>query len=219
MPFTRETLEISGYRGEPVPNTFTRQAGDTSHLAIVLPGRGYTAQMPLLYYATDMLTNIGADILLVEYAYTKKPGFNELPDDEKQRWFLEDVTAAYRAAIVQRNYGRITIIGKSLGTLAMGYLLTTIPELGGAEAVWITPLLHNETLCEQIERWAGHSLFAVGTADPEHDHARFHQLQRVTRGEAVVVRGADHSLEIPGNTLASLKAVESVIHGLNTFLT
>ena len=43
------SLSISGYRNEPVPNTFIRQDHTAQHLAILLPGYAYRATMPLLF--------------------------------------------------------------------------------------------------------------------------------------------------------------------------
>ena len=53
--YTYNTLSITGYEGKPVSNTFMRQRDATSHAAIILPGLGYTAQMPLLFYTGNHL--------------------------------------------------------------------------------------------------------------------------------------------------------------------
>ena len=60
----------------------------------------------------------------VEYAYNKHPNFHTLPEVERDRWLLADTTAAWRAGLGQRIYERVVLIGKSLGTLAMGHVLT-----------------------------------------------------------------------------------------------
>lgn len=123
MAYAAEHLEIVGHCGDPVPNTFWRQRGETAHVGVVLPGAGYTCQMPLLYYPTRLLLGAGADVLQVEYAYLGQAAFRALPDDEQERRFFADVEAALRTGAAQRAYGRLTLVGKSLGTLAMGHLL------------------------------------------------------------------------------------------------
>ena len=40
-------LSILGHHGVPVPHTFYRQDDDTEHLAMILPGLGYSCDMPL----------------------------------------------------------------------------------------------------------------------------------------------------------------------------
>jgi len=58
-------IEIRGYRGEAVPHRFFEQEGGADHLAVILPGRGYTAQMPLLFYPVELLLARGADVLVL----------------------------------------------------------------------------------------------------------------------------------------------------------
>src|SRR3712207_7235214 len=43
---------------------------------------------------------------------------------ERNRWFFDDVAAACEAGLGQLPDSRVTLVGKALATLAMGYLLT-----------------------------------------------------------------------------------------------
>ena len=216
--FSFSTLTITGYNDEPVPHTFVRQEAEATHVAILLPGAGYTAYMPLLYYPMRMLLDLGADVLRVEYAYTGREEYEALPGGERIRWLLSDATAACRAALAQRSYQRVTLIGKSLGTLAMGHLLATEAALSQAQAIWLTPLLWNERLRAQMRQAKPRSLFAVGSADPYSDLSHLAEVQEITGGEAVVIKGADHSLEIEGDVMQSLQAIEQVMGAVRTFL-
>jgi hypothetical protein len=213
-----KTLEINGYRGAPVPHTFFQQEKEADHLAILLPGVGYSAHMPLLYYPLRLSLDLGADALRVEYAYAARAEYGALSAQEQARWLLTDVTAACRAALAQRRYREITLVGKSLGTLAMGHLLTAEPDLSRAQAIWLTPLLWNEPLRTQIQRARPRSLFAIGTADTHYNAAYLAELKAATGGEAVVVEGANHSLEIAGDVMGSLRALERVMRAVQAFL-
>jgi hypothetical protein len=44
------------------------------------------------------------------------------------------------------------------------------------------------------------------------------QMQVATVGEAVVVTNADHGIDIPGDPIASVRAVERVVEALSRFL-
>lgn len=206
-----ESLEIAGYRGEPVPNTFFRQDRDTDHLAIILPGIGYTCQAPLLFYSSRLLLQWDADVLLVEYAYNRRPDFSSLPEDQQERWYFADVAASCQAALQQRPYRRVTLVGKSLGTLGMGYLVSTEPALRDAWGIWLTPLLRNDELREQIKGWGGMSLFVIGTRDPHYDRRLLDEVQSATGGDVLVVDGGDHILEVSGDVWKSLVALDRVI--------
>jgi hypothetical protein len=213
-----ERLDVIGYHDESVPHTFFRQEDETDHLAILVPGGRYTAHMPLLYYPMRLLLTLGADALRIEYAYMDRAEYQALPPAERMRWLFTDVTAASRAALAQRPYHQVTLVGKSLGTLAMGHLLTTENALQKAQAIWLTPLLWNDLWRSQVQRARPRSLFASGTADPHYDAAHLAELQAATDGQAVLVEGANHSLEIEGDVMASLQALEQVVQAVQTFL-
>jgi predicted alpha/beta-hydrolase family hydrolase len=215
---TTTTLSILGNRGEAVPNRFLRPEGAIDHLAVLLPGFGYTLDMPLFYYAENLLLDRGWDVLRVEYAYNTRPEYQALPEPERDRWLLEDATAAWRAALDQRTYERVVLIGKSLGTLAMGHLLTAPDSPSTVGAIWLTPLLSEERLRQQIRGYGGPSLFVIGTADPHFDPVVLEEMQVATIGEAVVVKNADHGMDIPGDPIASVRALERVVEALCRFL-
>jgi hypothetical protein len=212
-----ETLQIAGYREQPVPNTFFRQDEATDHVAIVFPGVEYTCQMPLLYYPTRLLAARGADVLCVEYSYGR-PEIQALTEEERARWFVADVTAACHAALEQRPYNRVTVVGKSLGTLAMGHLFSAEAALADAEAIWLTPILRDDRLRAQIRAWGGKSLFVIGTADRYYDPALLEEVCRSTRGGGVPVPDADHSLEIKGDVWRSLEIIEGTLRIVIEFL-
>jgi pimeloyl-ACP methyl ester carboxylesterase len=174
--------------------------------------------MPLLYYPMLELLRIGADVLRVETVYVKRPEFAALSPAEKAHWVCTDAAAACRAALAQRSYQQITLVGKSLGTLAMGHLLTTEAALAKARVIWLTPLLWHDMLRSQIRQARPRSLFAVGTADPHFSATGLAEVELATEGEKVVIDGGNHSLEIEGDVMASLQAVEQVMRAVQIFL-
>ena len=218
--YTAQALEIVGYRDAAVPHTFLWQEAETRQLALLLPGIAYTCDNPLLYYPGRLLLDRGADVLRVEYAYNTNATYKALSQAEQGEWLNADVTAAYQAAAARRPYERITLVGKSLGTLAMSHLLTTEEGLSGATAVWLTPLLRFEQPRRQIARWGqgGRSLFVIGSADPYYDAAGLSEVEQATSGQSLVIENADHSLEIPGDMARSLEALQRVMLSIESFI-
>jgi predicted alpha/beta-hydrolase family hydrolase len=214
---TETTLSITGHRNDPVPNRFIRPRGAIDKLAMLLPGFGYTCDMPLFYYAENLLTELGWDILRVEYGYSSDPEFREAPDAERRRWLFADAEAVWRAGLAQRSYAEVALIGKSLGTRAMGHLLPADGAAKDMRAVWLTPLLSDAGLCDEIEQRGVPSLFVIGAADPEYDPTALDRLTKATGGAAMVVDGADHGLDIPGNPVASVHELERVMAAMTRF--
>lgn len=218
MAYAMSTLEIFGYRNESVPNTFFRHEEISGSLTIVLPGFAYTCDMPLLYYPVLSMLDAGADVLQVEYAYYRRESYRALPDEERDRWLFTDVAAACDAILIERAYTSVTFIGKSIGTRAIGHLLTTDAHLTHARVIWLTPLLRNERLRTQMRHRGGASLIVIGTADPHFDETLIAEVQEATGGNAVIIEGADHSLEIAGDVLGSLDAVAQTMRTFQAFL-
>ena len=218
---TPTRLTINGYRDGVVPNQFLRRDGETDHLAILLPGMGYTCDMPLFFYAQNLLEERGADILRVEYDYGRRPDYQRFSDDEQRQCLFEDADAAYRAGTGQRAYRTVTVIGKSLGTLAMGHLLTSFREERPAatRAVWLTPLLRDDALRAQMRAASARSLIAIGSADRHYDPASLDELRAKTGVMIVVEPDADHGFDIPGDVAGSIAAVGRVIDAFARFLT
>ena len=210
-------LDILGYRHKPVPHTFFQQE-EAQHVAIVLPGMGYTSHMPLLYYPASIMLDLGADVLRLEYEYTRQEDFMVLKGAERKQWLLSDVTNACQTVLGERSYEKITLMGKSIGTRAMGHLLTTEAEFNQAAAIWLTPVIRSEGLRAQIKKWGKRSLFVIGTADQHYDPHLIEEIREATKGEVLVIEGADHSLEIQGNLLQSLQAMERVIRTIQSFV-
>jgi hypothetical protein len=211
-------LDIIGYGDEPVPHTFFQQDEGALHIAIMLPGMGYTSQMPLLYYPGRIMLASGADVLSVEYEYNRREDFLALKGEGRTRWLITDVVNACQTVLGKRPYEEITLIGKSIGTLAMGHLLTTEAKFTKAGAIWLTPLLRNDRLRKRIQQGGQRSLFVIGTADPHYDQSHLDEVRQATKGDSLVIEGADHSLEIEGDLLQSIGAMEKVIRAIQSFL-
>lgn len=213
---TTSSLAISGYQDLAVPNSFTRQQRETSHLGIVLPGLRYSVDRPVLHFAGEELLSRGADLLRVEYVYYQTD-FQIRPQGEQTRWLSTDVRAACEAGLAQRTYRQITLVGKSLGTLAMGHVLENAP-FRDSRCIWLTPLLTVEWLRARIKQTQPLSLFVLGTADRFYDPAYLAEAEKATQGKSVVIEGADHSLEIPGSIAQSLDALGRIVGAIDTFL-
>jgi predicted alpha/beta-hydrolase family hydrolase len=174
--------------------------------------------MPLLYYQTKLFLSIGADVLCVEYAYIGRTDFQSLPDSEQENWFHADVTSSCRIGLAQRAYSKVTLSGKSLGTLAVGHLLTSEPMLSHATAIWLTPVLKDEKLRIQIPRTKQRCLLIIGTRDQYYDVAYMESLKIHPHMKTVILEGADHSLEIKDDLSSSIKIMDQVIQEIERFV-
>lgn len=210
------SLEVVGYENQQVPNTFMIQPVPTRHLGVILPGYRHSVDMADLHYAGRILVEQGADLLRVEYAYYRTD-FLRRPESQQDQWISSDVFAACNAGLAQRSYEKITLVGKSIGTIAMGHLLAD-RRFQNATCVWSTPLLTVEWLCSRIEQVHPRSLFIMGTADQFYKPDILKHLEHATNGRSVVLEGANHGLEIPGGISKSLMALKQIVQALQEFM-
>ena len=211
-----KSLNVVGHKNQQVPNTFIIQPTSTRHLGIILPGYRYSADMPVLHYAGRILLEQGADLLRVEYTYYQTD-FKEQPESKQEQWISRDVLAACNAALSQRSYDQITLVGKSLGTIAMGHLLADA-RFKSATCVWSTPILPLKWLRARIEQIHPRSLFIVGSADELYQPDILRYLESATNGRTLVIEGANHGLEIPESIPKSLAALNHIVQALQEFL-
>jgi hypothetical protein len=208
------SLEVAGRQAA---NRFTRQEGDTSRLAVIFPGLNYSCHKPLLYYTDQALGMRGFDVLQVWEDYTQ-PRFASLPEIEQARLLAEDGNGLLQAGRQQRDYRQFLLAGKSIGTLTMAMLIAGQPDLAGATTLWLTPLLYLPPVASVARSLRGPALFAGGDRDDTYDPQVVSDLQRLPNAVTLTVPGGDHSLNVPGDPLASIQALELVVRALLSFL-
>jgi hypothetical protein len=150
--YTFETLPLCDQWDEPVPHRFLRCAAPTDHAALLLPGADVAFLHPALYYSVLACMRVEADILWVGYG--ARPQFLSHAWADQAIQAKRDTVDAYRALLAQRPYQHLTLIGKSLGTLAMGHLLTTVRMTLPTRVIWLTPLFQEQNCAHSSARSA-----------------------------------------------------------------
>lgn len=216
--YTIKQIKIPGHNGD-VPNTFYFQNKKTDKLAIVFPGLGYSCHMPLLYYSTLILLNKGFDVLWVEANYGKSKDYMARSKEMQMQWLREDTISAIKSVLIKRNYRHAAMVGKSLGTVSLALLLPEKSLPKDTRNVWLTPLLNDRDINELIEMNPGRkSLFIIGTDDAYYDAKQLKVIKEEAKGKALVIKGADHSLEIGDDAFASLRALQKTLRVIREFV-
>jgi hypothetical protein len=154
--------------------------GDEVGRAVLLPGRGYTPDKPVLAAVSDVLLARGWAVR--EIWWTVPEG---LRPRDAGRWVDDQARTA-----AEGWSDRPLLVGKSLGTFASPYAAKH-----GLEAVWLTPLLGERSIVKGIRRNRARQLLVGGTAD----EAWVPQVADRLPGELLELPGADHALVVPGD--------------------
>jgi pimeloyl-ACP methyl ester carboxylesterase len=204
-----EHLSVSLADGTHVPNVWTRQA-DSQTLAVILPGAGYTALGPVLHYPRLWALGNGIDTLTVDYRASGKMAWQEAAD-----YTAACAVAVFDAVARDHSYRKFMVIGKSLGTRAMGPLLEQRPVLQSSTCVWLTPIFADNAMMDTIQRYRPPSLLVVGTDDPSYDEERLNVALQATSGTSLVIEGANHSLELKNDVRGSLAVIPRLLDALD----
>lgn len=174
--------------------------GDPARVATILPGSGYTAMGPLLWYARAALRDQGWTVRTLEW--TAKPTWDEARSAYEQ--VLEGADAPDEDALH-------IVVAKSLGTLAMPLAVRL-----GLPGVWLTPVLTSEDapdVRETASELDEDHLLIGGTAD----HLWDGDLVDGSEADVVEVEDADHSLEVPNDRAENLAILDEVISAIEEF--
>lgn len=173
-------------------------------LAVLLPGRRYPVAMPLLTFAGRAALDHGWQVRAVEWDGAPRP-----ENDGVDGWVRDQLLAA----IGDDAPDRVLVVAKSLGTRAAP--VATQKEW---DAVWLTPLLNDETVVEAIAASTGRQLLVGGTADDlawDHDVA-----DRLGSAgcDVLEVPGADHAMFIPDDAVRTAEVHLLVTRAVDSFL-
>lgn len=201
-----------------VPNTFFRQEEQTKHLALILPGLNYSCDMPLLYYAAQVMLAAGADVVQVKYDYSQSQSGRGFSLKEILPRMRMDCVQTAQLALQQRDYEHLTLIGKSLGTLAIPLLLDAGLSVQPQICIFQTPILNEMLPALGSIRQCPHTLHVIGTQDPYYNPALIEEFRTPEHDNFMLVEGANHSLEIPWELMKSLTILENVVDRMREFI-
>jgi hypothetical protein len=174
---------------------------DPDRWVVVLPGMQYTTQAPLLWFAREAAEQRGFTVLEV---------LDSPPQGADPAGWARD--RARRALDHAANSGsrETVVVGKSLASAAAGLAADRV-----LPAVWLTPLLNQPRVVDDVARASRPALLLGGSAD---DTWRPDALPDSGLLEIVHLEGLDHSLQRPGDPAASLQALRAVTDRVGRFL-
>jgi hypothetical protein len=165
---------------------------------VVLPGRRYTPDGPLLFFAAQVAVEHGWDVRQV---WWEVPHLGD--DADEVAWVGAQLEAA-----VDDYPGRVLVVAKSLGTLA-----APVAAARGYDAAWLTPLLTEPDLAAPLLTYPAAQYVVIGSGDPYLSREVLDALP----GEHLVVRG-DHVLRVPGDPASMVESHHAFVRSFDAWL-
>lgn len=202
-----QSLELHSADGRPLVHKFYRHEAGAAGLLVTFPGARYGVDGPLLYYPSQILGRRGWDTLALNY------GFQSSMVDPMEYGLGEIISecqAGLHAALSERDYPRIGLLGKSLGTGIVAQLCPSIPEPERVRAAYLTPLLGTPFFDPVVAQTSQPGFLAMGSRDRFYEQQALEELLAQKPMEFLLVEGADHSMDVAGDLAASVRAAERV---------
>lgn len=194
-----------------IPYRLIEQKEKTKNLAIVLPGAGYTTQAPLLHFTTGLFYNNKFDVLHVNYKFNS----HELATLSEED-FTNNVQYTIDKALKNKEYSNYYIVAKSIGTIALSYLLHNL-MYKKAKLVWLTPLLQRDDVFNAMLNSDNEGLCIIGDKDYCFMEDRLEKLKNNHKLKIKVVQGGNHSLEINEGPVESIDILKNVVLDIADF--
>jgi pimeloyl-ACP methyl ester carboxylesterase len=103
--------------------------------------------------------------------------------------------------------------------MAMAQLLAGQERFAGdIRAIWLTPAFRMPGLAPLMARSVVPSLIVIGDADPHYDVAALESLPATMKANLLVIPGADHGLDRPGDVNASILALGQTVAAMERFV-
>lgn len=208
--YSVESFDLPGY-DQPIRNDYWSCGSDT--LMILLPGLGYTNQMPLMFYLHEIAQARAWDALQIHYDYRTVP--RETSSEDWIARFLADTRPLIDAALAKGKYTNVVLVGKSIGTNVMTTLLARGFE-GATHFIWLTPLLRSEPVRQAVMNY-GPSIAVFGDKDYAVADVNLTPISQAG-AHIIVVPGADHSMMIEGSVPESIALLAQAMRELESWL-
>lgn len=180
--------------------------------AVLIPGRGYHTDCPLLFFANEAADNRDAYVEPIHWAPPDldQSAFREWLHGHEAEAFVCGHTSDALARVDKQVPGaRTVLIGKSLASRA-----APVAAERDLPAVWFTPLLNNPTTVAALRRCTAPFLLVGGAADNTWDGA----LARDLTPHVIEIPNADHMMFVPGPLAGTLDAHAQAMTAVERFL-
>ncbi|MBO4337908.1 MAG: alpha/beta hydrolase [Lachnospiraceae bacterium] len=194
-----------------MPDNEKNEAGK---IAIILPGIGYTPDMPLLYFGRDLLMLAGyTDCRKVVFSYPGKASIKGNAQKMKEAAEkLYDMASESLSDIDFSRYDDVFFVSKSIGTvIAAAYAERNNLNSKRIRHVLYTPLEYT------FDYHPKNAIGFTGTADPWVEHESVMSLASREGIEMNVYEGADHSLKVR-DPMRDIDILKDVITKTKTFI-
>jgi len=171
-------------------------------LIVLFPGKSYSVDSPLLYYANFKYWAKGYESIEINYGDCLR---KNLPQNEA----IENIKIHAHEQIKDMDfskYNEVLFVSKSIGTIIAGWLTDKLDV--NIRHLYLTPL--SGTL-QYIKNGKNISIVIAGTKDKHIDASVLSEHCKREKIKLELIEGANHSLEIIGDINTNIDILKRVV--------
>ena len=127
-----------------------------------------------------------------------------------RRASFRNVKLHCRLVLSERNYPRVGLVGKSLGSFIIAQLCVMEEGLEKARCEYLTPPIGTPFFDQIFIQTAQPAHLCIGTKDRFYSLQALEDLRAKRAFRLTLIEGADHSMNVAGDLDASIEAVGGV---------
>jgi hypothetical protein len=192
----------------PVPATAWSDGMPPVRVAFLIPGHGYSAERPLLHFAGAVFLRHGWTTQQVWWP--ERPPQREGQD--LRLWFvqLRSFVHAHMSQLLSVEAApKIALVGKSMGAFA-----AALAADRGLPSIWLTPVLRDSEVPNDLRRNTAPFLLVGATADPSWDT----DLARGLGRPCYEAENADHGMETGDDPVNSAEILRRTTIAMDDFV-
>ncbi|TCM96263.1 hypothetical protein EV294_105128 [Paenibacillus sp. BK033] len=192
-----EMITVPSYWGTDLKQKLISVQERNHKLVVLFPGKNYSCELPLLYYAGNTALQYHNDLFIMEYGYQAARTGLDMKDLSR---VVEECLDSIQKII--DNYNEIIFISKSMGTIVAGEVYRSLQRK--IKHIYLTPLVDTIPFLNTSE-----GIVIYGGNDPY--FTREHALKMKSNQRAFEIPNADHGLEcgsIDNNLTILTKVIE-----------
>ncbi len=203
--YETQTLRTITSNGVEVHHVFVKQSTPSQRLLVILPGRGYTCEHPVLYFLRRAAAEQGYDVLSITYS------FQVQPDTFVTMNLPSEVDAALRL-VNPDAYSHVVFAGKSMGTpLAVARGLNSMAE--DVRLILLTPIGDAVDDARDLP-----TLAIIGTNDRYYDAESIAATEMRSNVTWRVMTGLNHALEDKNSWERTIAVLQEIVGVCARFL-
>jgi phosphoglycolate phosphatase len=211
-----KTFDLLRKNGTKIENEF--QANNSGILGVIFSGFGYTYRNPLLYYPLNILFDHNIDYLGVDYRYYNDENFMKLNDEEQNKYFEEDTKIVLNKILeINKNYKKIILIGKSLGTTAINLCLKNEQLKNKSSIIFITPENEWANIINDIKDIQNKILVIGSFQDKYYTVKNLAEIYDKNNIKTYELKYGDHSLSI-NDTIKDIEQLKAIMEKIKQFI-